>query len=594
MRILITDDSRFSVVLLTKTLEKHGHDVIVCHDGAEAWGYLRREQVSLVISDWLMPEMDGLQLCRNIRSRAGHSYTYVILLTTKQQDSDRLEALAAGVDDFLVKPLNEAELIARIEVARRILRMRDELECRASQLKEQNAQLSEALIYLEVAKHRFAQLFEGLPVACFTYDEAGFIQDWNPTCEEVFGRTSDQVLQHPAGTIFGHRDEAVQMKEIASRVLDGEGLKGLEQTAVRPDGTIRHVLSNTFPLRGPGNTVVGAICASVDITERKAREEAIARSEELYRTLARNFPNGAIMLFDAELRHTVADGAGLAALGLSPERLQGRTVWEVFPPEVCALLSPHYRTTLEGTESSFEMPFGDRTHLVRTLPVKNGRGEIFAGMLMTQDITERKRYERQIADQMAQTRRLSLDLECQRAELEVANSRLEILATMDGLTGANNYRAFQERLEREFQRAMQDGMTLSLIVADVDHFKEYNDRYGHPAGDAALTSVAKLLQQNARNTDFVARYGGEEFAIVLPNTGREAAVWMAERLRQAIQDAALTPAGVTISLGLSSLRSSTPNAAELLKEADDALYRSKQNGRNCVTHAQNTEALDAA
>src|SRR5262245_55332088 len=104
MRILISDDSRFSAILLTKTLEKHGHEVVVANDGIEAWAYLQKEDVNLVISDWLMPEMDGLQLCRRIRDRQKGSYIYVILLTTKDQQSDRLEALAAGVDDFLVKP----------------------------------------------------------------------------------------------------------------------------------------------------------------------------------------------------------------------------------------------------------------------------------------------------------------------------------------------------------------------------------------------------------------------------------------------------------------------------------------------------------
>jgi PAS domain S-box-containing protein len=131
-----------------------------------------------------------------------------------------------------------------------------------------------------------------------------------------------------------------------------------------------------------------------EIAERQQTEEALRESEERYHILAENFPNGVVLLFDKNLRFTLAEGAGLAAVGLSKERMQGNTIWEVFSPEDCAVIEPHYRAALAGTAAHFEMPYTDRVFLVHTLPIQNERGEIFAGMVMTQDITERKEAER--------------------------------------------------------------------------------------------------------------------------------------------------------------------------------------------------------
>jgi two-component system cell cycle response regulator len=150
MEILIVDDDRVTVVKLQRSLEKLGHRVTVARDGAEAWRRVCAGGVSLIVSDWMMPELDGLELCRRIRARAATPYTYVILLTARGSRDDRLEGLDAGADDFLSKPLDTGELVARINVARRILAMHDQLQSHADQLaalhvalERQNAMLAE-------------------------------------------------------------------------------------------------------------------------------------------------------------------------------------------------------------------------------------------------------------------------------------------------------------------------------------------------------------------------------------------------------------------------------------------------------------------
>ena len=130
-----------------------------------------------------------------------------------------------------------------------------------------------------------------------------------------------------------------------------------------------------------------------DVTAYKQAEEALRDNEKLYRTLAGNFPNGSVALFDRDLRYTIADGMGLAAIKLSKEKMEGKTIWEVFPPETCAFIEPLYRAALAGKATVSEMQYGGHIHLMHTLPVRNGHREIFAGMTMTQDITERKQAE---------------------------------------------------------------------------------------------------------------------------------------------------------------------------------------------------------
>jgi len=169
-------------------------------------------------------------------------------------------------------------------------------------------------------------------------------------------------------------------------------------------------------------------------------------------------------------------------------------------------------------------------------------------------------------------------------DLEFANARLKALSITDGLTGLRNHRELQERLEDEVHRAKRYELPLSLIMLDVDHFKAYNDSFGHPAGDEVLRALARILESQARETDIIARYGGEEFAIVLGNTDREQAVIAAERLRVAVAEVSWPHTRITVSLGVSTLSGAAPNHSTMISEADAALYASKSSGRNCISH----------
>ncbi|MDQ3279983.1 MAG: diguanylate cyclase [Acidobacteriota bacterium] len=176
------------------------------------------------------------------------------------------------------------------------------------------------------------------------------------------------------------------------------------------------------------------------------------------------------------------------------------------------------------------------------------------------------------------------------AALDEANRRLETLSMTDGLTGLANRRSFDTMLGIEWNRACRSGEPLSLILADVDHFKAYNDTYGHQAGDECLRRVATAMQQTiSRAGDVVARYGGEEFVVLLPATNAERAAANAERLRAAVIEAGVPHSGssiadvVTISVGVATVVPTVQLEREsLIRAADAALYRAKGEGRNRV------------
>ena len=174
-------------------------------------------------------------------------------------------------------------------------------------------------------------------------------------------------------------------------------------------------------------------------------------------------------------------------------------------------------------------------------------------------------------------------------KLEEANRQLRAETVTDNLTGLKNRRAFQRRLDEEADRAFRYGTPLSLFLIDVDHFKAFNDDFGHPAGDEALQQVAGRLNSSVRSTDFVARYGGEEFAIILPNTDREGALILAERCRRIVEAGPWSRRTITVSIGTTSHSSGCTTSATLISEADKALYHSKGAGRNRAS-----DALDVA
>jgi diguanylate cyclase (GGDEF)-like protein len=165
---------------------------------------------------------------------------------------------------------------------------------------------------------------------------------------------------------------------------------------------------------------------------------------------------------------------------------------------------------------------------------------------------------------------------------------IEQLSYTDGMTDLHNYRYFELRLKEEVMRHKRTKNPLSLLILDVDNFKNFNDTMGHPEGDQVLRKIANLLKETVRENDIVARYGGEEFAVILPAVEYEGARILAERIRQKIEETyfeheEIQPTGkVTVSVGGASAPENAQNFKELIHKADSALYAAKRGGRNQI------------
>jgi len=228
-------------------------------------------------------------------------------------------------------------------------------------------------------------------------------------------------------------------------------------------------------------------------------------------------------------------------------------------------------------------PDGHRRQILgHFFPMRGVDGRILGGVAACLDVTDRLEYEEKLKSHANALAAAHQELKARQSLLETANARLEALAVTDGLTGLFNHRALQERLDEEIAHAPD---SLSLVMIDVDHFKLYNDAFGHPEGDSVLRSVAAMLTESVRPGGVTARYGGEEFAILLPGYDAVASRAFAEDLCKAVAVARWPHRSITISAGVATLSPECLTPAALIRAADEALYESKRNGRNRSTHA---------
>ncbi|MCW8195876.1 diguanylate cyclase [Proteobacteria bacterium 005FR1] len=269
-------------------------------------------------------------------------------------------------------------------------------------------------------------------------------------------------------------------------------------------------------------------------------------------------------------------------VGYSKKELLSTDFQSITHPEDLDKDLEHLNEVLQGRRNSYRMEKryfhrnGDVVWALLSVSVirSEDRGVRFL-IAQVQDITEQKR--------------ALAEVENREDELRLANQRLEELATRDSLTGLQNRRAFDRRLEELWVQSARSGAPVSLLMLDLDHFKSYNDDYGHPAGDRALTRIAEVLHSCCRASDLAARYGGEEFAIILPDTDVVGCVALAERVRKSVENIADLRRNVTVSIGCATAfgpgREVLAGKSALVELADVATYRAKAAGRNCVIQA---------
>jgi len=307
--------------------------------------------------------------------------------------------------------------------------------------------------------------------------------------------------------------------------------------------------------------------------ELAARVDELTRSQELLAERERRLsafvaalPNLSFIL-DEQGRYLEIMSKENSLLSARPNDLIGRSVEEIMAPKEGAKIVDAIQETIEK---------GDIQVIEYKIPVRTGSEHWFEGRIACM---EKDGYGHGKVIMMASeiTERVHLYQEIQR------------LANQDGLTGCFNRRFFMERASQEIQRSLRYKGALSLLMMDIDHFKIFNDRYGHQVGDKLLCHLVTLCQRQLRAQDSLGRYGGEEFVVLMPETNQAGAMKAAERLREKIEKMKIrTPQGnlsITVSMGVASFErgfDETKTLDILVKSADTALYAAKAAGRNCV------------
>jgi two-component system cell cycle response regulator len=453
--LLLVGNDRNEATRIAKSFDRHKIEIEFAENAEEALRMHRERSYRIVVCDWTLSGREAIELCPQLRVGCDH-YVYFILRTSVDHTTDCLAALDSGVDDFISSSATVEEFEARIMVATRICHEREILAEKTTQLEHVSESLTVMNQSLGAASRRFEEMFSGLPVACFTFDQFGRIQEWNRSASGVFGIEAFEALECDVCEIFGPHERDVWNGDVIASLFAGNPIQSFDWDFVRSDGVIRSLAGSIICLRNASGAPVAAVCANLDISERNA---ALQRVEE------------------------------------------------------------------------------------------------YASQLTMQKL-----------------------------ELESMNQRLSHLAVTDGLTGLWNHRRFQEMLDESVRTFAVRGAPFSLLLFDVDHFKSYNDEFGHQVGDHVLRQFSEVLKSTSRVGELPARYGGEEFAVLLHCCGRKEAMAVAERFQNAIREQRWRHRPVTSSVGVATFSEADLSGPELVRRADTALYASKQAGRNCCTH----------
>ncbi len=460
------------------------------------------------------------------------------------------------------------------------------------------AERTAALETLRKSEERFRCLATATDVLLWTADPEGNITDVSsnglaytgaPLAELRDRRWLDLVHPHDRQRTLLCWAESITTKTVHEN----------EYRLRRHDGVYRHFKVRGVPILEADGTVREWMGQCQDVTEHREAQEAIRRSEARFRAAIEGSVDAFILL------EGVRDSSGKIMdfvfvdtnhcwtkwTGLGRVKTLGRSLSEMWPEECIAPLLTSYRRvvdtqlTLEEDGEMILPGIKPRWTHSQVVPI----GDCVA--VTMRDISERKWFEQRLEEQIACISQTNMQLEVQQLQLAAANARLEVQAQTDGLTGLKNHRTFHERLAEEIQRTLRYTTPLSLILIDVDHFKQYNDRFGHPAGDRILQQVGQLLQAKIRTTDVAARYGGEEFVLILPHTDAEGACRLAEILRRAFEEARWPDRAITASFGVATWSAETSHATDFVGQADEALYYAKRKGRNSIAHFLTLEKL---
>lgn len=348
---------------------------------------------------------------------------------------------------------------------------------------------------------------------------------------------------------------------------------------------------------------VGLVVASFYLVHAIARQKGFDLIQIAQRDMMNTIPTGILVLDDQNVIVEVNRMLRKLSHLRSGEKFDPNELAERMQAVDKDAVISFFQVQEERKQDIFELEIaiysqGLRYIVVQSVPIRNQRRVPIGRLISFQDVSELRMLieETNSQNELLQERNLEL-LDIQR-ELSLANRKLEQMAITDGLTGCYNRRYLLEQLDRDIAENAEQGMAFSIVMFDIDLFKSINDTYGHLAGDYVLQQTVAAVRDVLRSTDIFARYGGEEFTVYLPDTTREQAAFIAERIKEAVQNNIIRlgsgdkAVSVTVSIGIVSIELLKGRSIEkredfidiLFEQADSALYEAKFNGRNRIVN----------
>jgi len=488
-KILIVEDHKDMLTIISRYLEENGFDTISVETAEHGLAEFEKDKPDIVLMDIMLPGMSGLEAMTRLKeSFTPDSYVPIILITAKSAVNDIVRGLDSGADDYIVKPFNFEELLARIRTALRLKELNETLVKQTRELAVANTKISQLNRSLTEKNKELRRSIFNLHNLFEVSLELNSILDLKRLINSVLLTLVGQFSSKNALFFYTPRKNESRMEVINSKGFYQKEIENLNLE--KSDPLFAYFKVHSYP------------------GKLESIYEKVGKSQALSRLLALKMEILSPIMIKKQVEGLICLGPRVKKAGHSERDL-----------EHISILSN-----------------------IIAIAVHNA-----------------SLYE-----------------------------QVEELSYTDGMTALHNYRYFELRLKEEILRHKRTQSGLSLLILDVDFFKNYNDRMGHPAGDQVLRKIAAVLKDTVRENDIVARYGGEEFAVIMPAEDKKGAHVLSERIRVAVEQTyfeheEVQPGGkITVSIGCASLPEDADSASDLIHKADTALYEAKRAGRNQV------------
>jgi diguanylate cyclase (GGDEF)-like protein/PAS domain S-box-containing protein len=589
--VLVVDDHESMRSLLERVLRSQGHMVTTAASGRDALELLSKYPIDLVVLDVMMPEMSGIEVLERIKSNPA-TRDIPVLVVSADTDTEKVVAcINLGAEDYLVKPFNAVFVKARVTTCleRRRLRARERAyqltleqrvaertalaEQRAAALERSEADLKRSENALKRQTAILQSILNSMGDGVVVVDINGELMHHNPAAQHILGSRLADMLpgQSSRAPAFRKPDQLTtyQPHELPlAQAIQGYDTDGMELFVAPKHDALGQWLSVTArPLQESQSGLMGAVGVVRDISAAKHAELALRESEERYALAARGANDG---LWEWDLRSNQAHFSPRwkAMLGYAEEEI-GTALAEwidrVHPDDrerLEARLAAHHRRLISHFEHEYRIRHKDGSYrwmLCRGLAVWNETGRAMRMAGSQTDVTDRRQFEQQLIHD----------------------------ALHDVLTGLPNRALFVDRLSHALSRMRRNpSYHFAVLFLDLDRFKLINDGLGHAIGDELLITIARRLEQCLRPGDTAARLGGDEFTVLLDDVHDERIVReIADRAQQALS--APIQLGdqevfTTASIGILLSSADYESAADMIRDADTAMYRAKLAGKACA------------